>query len=235
VSRPGGSDLELVIVAAGRGDRLGGGLPKAFVRVKGVELVVRTLRRCASVGVFDRAVVAVPGDHVEVFRALVAAHEPWPFAVRAVAGGADRQASVLCCLDAIAAEDGVVVVHDAARPFASAGVFAGCVDRARACGAAVAAVRVPDTLKRGAGARIVGTVDRRALWMVQTPQAFQLSVLRAAHRRALETGYRGTDDAGLVEWAGGRVDLVPGESGNIKITEPGDLLHAERLLEGEAE
>jgi len=223
-----------VIVAAGRGERLGAGLPKAFVPVKGVELVVRTLRCCAAAGLFDRAIVAVPGGQVEPFRALVAAHEPWPFAVHAVVGGADRQASVRCGLDAIAAEDGVVVIHDAARPFASVGMFARCVDRARACGAAVAAVRVPDTLKRAAGTRIVGTVDRQALWMVQTPQAFRLPLLREAHRRALETGYRGTDDAGLVVWAGGRVDLVPGESGNLKITEPADLRYAEQLLEGES-
>lgn len=222
-----------MIVAAGRGERLGASLPKAFVPVHGVELVVRTLRCCAAAELFDRAIVAVPGGYVELFRALVAAHGPWPFPVRAVVGGADRQVSVRCCLDAVAAEDGLVVVHDAARPFAPVGMFARCVDRARTSGAAAVAVRVPDTLKRAAGTRVVGTVDRRALWMVQTPQAFRLPLLREAHRRALETGYRGTDDAGLVEWAGGRVDLVPGESGNLKITEPGDLRYAERLLEGE--
>jgi 2-C-methyl-D-erythritol 4-phosphate cytidylyltransferase len=224
------NDVALVVVAGGRGQRLGAALPKAFVPLAGMPIVIRTLRACAQVGVFREATVAVPGEHVELFDGLVAAHAPWPFPVRGIAGGADRQGSVGRCLDALAGNAGIVVVHDGARPFASSALFNSCVESARAHGTGVAAVRVPDTLKRTDDGCVVGTVDRGRLWMAQTPQAFRLSLLRDAHRRAIETEYRGTDDAALVEWAGGQVVVVAGEPENIKITEPGDLRHAERLV-----
>lgn len=224
------NDVALVIVAGGQGQRLGAGLPKAFVSLAGMPIIIRTLRACAQVGVFRGATVAVPRERVEMFDNLAAAHAPWPFPVRGIAGGADRQESVAHCLDALASNAEIVVVHDGVRPFASSALFNSCVESARVHGTGVAAVRVPDTLKRTEDGRVVGTANRERLWMAQTPQAFRLSLLRDAHRRALETGYRGTDDAALVEWGGGQVVVVAGEPENIKITEPGDLRHAERLI-----
>lgn len=219
----------IVIAAAGRGERLGLGLPKAFVALAGEPIVMRTLRLCASVGLFARAVVAVPKTHLDQFGDLVAAGGPWPFRINPVIGGGDRQESVDRSL-AVLDDCEIVVVHDAVRPLASARLFSACVESARRCGAAVAAVPVRDTLKRGTEERVTATVDRRGLWMVQTPQAFRLSVLREAHDRAAETGYRATDDAALVERAGGAVQLIRGEETNVKITEPGDLHYAELLL-----
>jgi 2-C-methyl-D-erythritol 4-phosphate cytidylyltransferase len=224
------STVGVVIAAAGRGERLGLGVPKAFVALAGEPMVVRTLRLCASVGLFRRAVVAVPQTHVTRFRELLDAGAPWPFPVDPVIGGEDRQESVGRSLAVLGDDCEIVVIHDAVRPLVSAKLFLACVESARRCGAAVAAVPVRDTLKRAAGEHVSATVDRQGLWMVQTPQAFRLSLLREAHGRAVETGYRATDDAALVERAGGAVQLVRGEEANIKITEPGDLRYAELLL-----
>jgi 2-C-methyl-D-erythritol 4-phosphate cytidylyltransferase len=220
----------VVIAAAGRGERLGLGVPKAFVALAGEPMVMRTLGLCASAGFFGRAVVAVPQTHITRFRELLAAGGPWPFPVEPVIGGEDRQESVSRSLAVLGDDCEIVVIHDAVRPLASARLFLACVESARRCGAAVAAVPVRDTLKRAAGEHVTATVEREGLWMVQTPQAFRLQLLREAHGRAVETGYRATDDAALVERAGGAVQLVRGEEANIKITEPGDLCYAELVL-----
>jgi 2-C-methyl-D-erythritol 4-phosphate cytidylyltransferase len=161
---------------------------------------------------------------------LVTAETPWPLRVEPVVGGDERQESVARGLGLLDDDCEIVVVHDGVRPLVPSGVFSACVEGAQRWGAAVAAVPVRDTLKRGAGERVAATVDRRGLWMVQTPQAFRLSLLREAHARAAETGYRATDDAALVERAGAVVGIVRGTEENIKITEPGDLRYAELLL-----
>jgi len=222
--------VSVVIAAAGRGERLGSAVPKAFVSLAGEPIVMHTMRCCAGACLFARAVVAVPETHVEQLRELVAAQAPWPLKVEAVIGGEERQESVRRSLMALGEECEIVVVHDAVRPFVSPDLFFACVKGARRCGAAVAAVPVRDTLKRTTGDVVISTVERQGLWMVQTPQAFRLPLLREAHSRAAETGYRATDDAALVERAGGVVQVVRGQLQNIKITEPADLHYAERLL-----
>jgi 2-C-methyl-D-erythritol 4-phosphate cytidylyltransferase len=222
-------DANLVVAAAGRGERLGASQPKAFVPLGGSPIVLHTLRRLAALDVFVRAIVVVPETHIAVFRELAAA-EPWPFHVETVAGGSERQESVRRGLAALADDCEFVVVHDAVRPFVSPQLVVACLEAARSRGAAVAALPVRDTVKRAAGTVVTATVDRRGMWMVQTPQAFRLALLREAHRRAAETGHAATDDAAVVEWAGGLVEVVPGEPENVKITGPADLCYAERLL-----
>jgi 2-C-methyl-D-erythritol 4-phosphate cytidylyltransferase len=224
--------VSLIIVAAGRGERLGASIPKAFVALAGEPMLARTLRQCVKDVDFARVVVAVPATHVGEFGHIVATTGPWPMHIDAVVGGPERQESVRMCLDALGADDEeIVVVHDGVRPFVSSDLLKACIAKARTDGAAAAALPVRDTLKRGdATGLIAATVDRRRLWMVQTPQAFRVALLRDAHDRAAQTGFLGTDDAALVEWAGAPVYLVPGRPENIKITEPADLRHAERLV-----
>ncbi len=145
-----------------------------------------------------------------------------------VAGGATRSASVRAGLAQVPEGVQAVVVHDAARPMAHPGLFA-AVLQALVDGAdgAVAAVPVADTLKRvGPDGAVVETVDRTGLWAVQTPQGFRLEVLRAAHAGDPEA----TDDAGLVEAAGGRVVVVPGDRRNLKVTDPADLALLEAFV-----
>jgi 2-C-methyl-D-erythritol 4-phosphate cytidylyltransferase len=224
------SDVSVVVAAAGRGDRLGAGVPKAFVTFGGRPLVLHTVRRLAAAEAFESAVIAAPAALVATLEDLLAAEGGWPFAVRVVGGGRERQDSVRRALAEVSDGCRIVVIHDAVRPFVSAEIVRACVAAARVCGAAVAAVPAKDTLKRVQGDLVVATVDRAGLWQAQTPQAFDATLLREAHRRAAETGYDGTDDAALVERAGVCPRVVPGDPLNIKITTPADLRYAEALL-----
>jgi len=147
-------------------------------------------------------------------------------------GGATRQASVRAGLEALASrEPGIVLVHDAARPFATAALVARAIDAAEATGAAVPGLPVTDTVKSvDAQGFVERTLDRSALRTIQTPQGFAFAPLRAAHRRAAAEGREDfTDDAALAEWAGMKVSVFAGEPGNIKITSAEDFVRAEAM------
>ena len=200
------------MVAAGSGARFGG--PKQF-------------RLLAGRTVLDRSVDAARTVAEQVV-AVVASGADASGADLVVPGGTTRSESVRAGLAVVPDDVGIVVVHDAARPLASPGLFRAVV-QAVADGAdgAVPGVPVPDTVKRvGPAGEVEETLDRSALVLVQTPQAFSAPVLRRAH----QGGGAATDDAALVEAAGGRVVVVPGEPGNLKITLPEDLARAESLL-----
>jgi 2-C-methyl-D-erythritol 4-phosphate cytidylyltransferase len=196
-----------IVVAAGSGSRFGG--PKQFADLEGRRVVDWAL--VASRSVADGVVLVVPAAHV---------HDEAPAADVVVAGGATRSESVRAGLGAVPAGADVVVVHDAARPFAAPALFEAVVACVRAgADAAIPGVPIVDTVKRVAGGRVVGTLDRDELVAVQTPQAFDAGALRRAHAG----GGEATDDAALVEAAGGRVMVVPGDRANTKITSRADL------------
>jgi 2-C-methyl-D-erythritol 4-phosphate cytidylyltransferase len=213
-----------LIVAAGRGERLGSGGPKALVTLAGrpmLEWSVATLRTVREV---EQIVVALPPD------ALDAA----PEGTVVVAGGAVRSQSVREALRASSGGD-PVVVHDAARPLAPAGLFERALAQLRESGvdAVIAAAPVSDTIKEvGPDRRTVErTLDRARLWAVQTPQVFRRAALERALLRADdELLAAATDDAWLIERAGGTVEVVESEPRNLKITTPMDLRLAELLL-----
>lgn len=214
----------VVVPAAGAGTRLGPGAPKALRPLAGEPLLVhavRRLRACPSVG---PVVVAAPAAAVEEVRALLA-----PYAAAVVAGGAERQESVAAGLAALPAEVELVLVHDAARALVPVAVVEAVVAALReGAGAVVPVVPVADTVKRvGAAGVVLATVPREDLRVVQTPQGFRRDVLEHAHRAA---GSALTDDAGLVEAAGGTVRTVPGAPEAFKVTTPFDLLVAEAVL-----
>ncbi len=202
-----------VVVAAGSGSRFGGA--KQFEPLHGRTVldwsVAAARRSCAGVVVVlprENMTVAVEADTV-------------------VPGGATRSASVRAGLDAVPGDATVVVVHDAARPLAGPDLWDAVVAAVESgADAAICAVPCSDTIKRVADGAVVATVDREALVAVQTPQAFRAGVLRAVHA----AGGEATDDAALVEAAGGRVVVVPGSPENIKITHPADLVVAEALM-----
>jgi 2-C-methyl-D-erythritol 4-phosphate cytidylyltransferase len=196
-----------IVVAAGRGSRFGA--PKQFEQLEGRRVVDWAVAACRSVA--DRVVLVVPDDHLD----------DEPFGTdRVVAGGATRSASVRCGLDVVGPDADVIVVHDAARPFAAPGLFAAVVTAVRdGADGAVPGVAVADTIKRVVGGQVVATLDRGELVAVQTPQAFAVAALRRAH----DDGGDATDDAALVEAAGGRVVVVPGDPANTKITLRTDL------------
>lgn len=206
----------VILVAAGSGSRFGG--PKQFQLLAGRTVLDRSLATARSVA--EGVVVVVPGGPGEP--------PPVPGADAVVAGGATRSGSVRAGLAAVPADVDVIVVHDAARPLAGPELY-GAVVAAVAAGAdcAVPGLAVPDTVKRvGPDGRVAATLDRAELVLVQTPQAFSAPVLRRAHA----SGPEATDDAAVVEAAGGRVVVVPGDGRNIKITHPRDLAVAEALL-----
>lgn len=217
--------IGLIVPAAGRGERLGAGIPKALLPLAGQPLLVHAVRGALSSRVVDVVVVAAPADRVAEFRSLLAGEAT---ELRVVRGGDDRRESVARALAELPPEVDTVLVHDAARCLTPPAVFA-AVAAALAGGAAavVPAVPVADTVKRVAHGAVVGTPDRDMLRAVQTPQGFRRDVLEQAH--ATEPG-AATDDAGLVERLGFEVRVVAGHEEAFKITRSLDLVLAEAIL-----
>ncbi|NYD39150.1 2-C-methyl-D-erythritol 4-phosphate cytidylyltransferase [Actinomycetospora corticicola] len=214
-------EVVAVVPAAGSGERLGAGSPKALVEVAGVAMVTRAVDGLLASGVVDEVIVVAPPDHLEEMAAVTTTG-------RVVPGGHDRVASVALGL-AEAPDADVVLVHDAARCLCPAAVVSAVVEAVRAgAPAVVPAIPVADTVRRARPEGGVELVDRTGLLAVQTPQGFDADLLRRAHAAAGE--HRATDDAGLVEALGGRIVTVPGDPRAFKITTPLDLAMAEALV-----
>jgi 2-C-methyl-D-erythritol 4-phosphate cytidylyltransferase len=202
-----------IVPAAGRGERLGAGGPKAFVVCAGRPLIEWSLDVLRAV--CDRVVVAVPEGM------------SYP---DSVVGGPVRSDSVRRAL-AAAPEATVVVVHDAARPLVTRDLVERCIAGLDGADGAIAASSVTDTIKEvGPGGRVLRTLDRSRLWSIQTPQAFDAAVLRRALDQPLEVLAQSTDDASLVEAAGGVVRVVDAPPSNFKVTDQADLERAARAL-----
>ena len=220
----------MVLVAAGQGTRLGGGTPKQYRLLRGVPVLLHSLRHFTGhPDVREVAVVLPAGDAASPpsFLQDIAGD-----AVRLVQGGAERSDSVAAGLAALDPACAVVLVHDAARPFVSRDVIDAVIAHARRGDGAIAAVPLGDTLKEAAeddATRIARTIPRDRLWRAQTPQGFPRDLLASAHAAARRGGLTATDDAMLVESHGGTVRLVPDTPRNLKITSAEDLELAERL------
>ena len=218
----------VIIVAAGSGIRLGVGEPKAFVKLHGRPILHYSLATLAKLPQVAEVVVAIPTGMEKRTRDEVA-RAGLEVPVKITPGGHERQDSVRAALALTSSEAQVIVIHDAARPFADPSLFRRCLEAAFARGAAIAAIPVADTLKRVADGAIVATVKRAGLYQAQTPQAFQRRLLVAAHERAVRERIVATDDADLVEQIGGTVEIVEASALNMKITTRSDLTIAESL------
>lgn len=216
-----------VVVAAGRGERAGGGLPKQY-RPLGAESVLRrSLRLFATHPEVEAVQPVIDPAHAADYRT---AADGIQRLLAPISGGPTRQSSVRAGLEALANDPPrVVLVHDAARPLASPRLLDRALDAVTATGAAVPALPLPDTIKRvDAQGNIRETLDRAELRAIQTPQVFAFTDLLAAHRRAADAGRTDfPDDAALAEWAGLRVTTFPGDTGNIKLTTPDDFIRAQ--------
>lgn len=222
-----------IIVAAGRGRRIGADVPKAFLSLAGEPIVVRALRPFEACPQVHRLVVVVPEGLQARAEAMFAAAGVTKLEA-VIAGGPERLHSVARALQAIAPEAAdILLVHDGVRPFVTPEQIARVIERARAVGAALLALPIVETVKEVEDERVIGTLERRRLYLAQTPQAFRASLLRAAYERALREGIMATDDAALVERCGWPVVIVEGSVRNLKITWPEDLLLAEALVRAE--
>ena len=221
-----------IIAAGGRGTRVGAAEPKQFLTIGGRPMLERIVRAFLEHPGIDEVLVALPPSLAAVPPGyLRSAGKP----LRIVAGGERRQDSVANAFRAAAAGSDVIVIHDAARPFPSAGLIARTIAAAVESGAALAAVASRDTVKRaspsGAGRDpiVSETLARDTIFLAQTPQAFRRDVLQAALALCEREGIEATDEAALVERSGYPVRLIDGEATNIKITTPEDVLMAEAI------
>ncbi len=215
-----------LILAAGSGERLGANRPKAFVKLDGMTLLQRSVAVLQATAGIEQIVIAMPPGG--------AVHHGSDGAVRAVAGGSVRSQSVSLALAAADRDHELVLVHDAARPLLEprlAERVIAALSQDPAADAAIAAAPVSDTIKRAApDGSVLETLQRDELWSIQTPQVFRREALERALAVPAEELALATDDASLIERAGGRVILVPSDPSNLKVTTPFDLRLAELLL-----
>ena len=219
-----------LVLAAGRGERLGHELPKGLVPLAGRPLLLHALAALEAVEELERLIPVVPADAVLPFERALAAASGLRKLAPAVVGGRERQDSVRAGLAALPADAEFVAVHDAARPCVRPEAVRRVIEAARPTGAAILAVPARDTIKRVVAGRVVETPPRAECWAAQTPQVFRVAILREALAKAEAEGTLGTDDAQLVEALGVSVRVVPGDADNLKVTDPEDLAQAERWL-----
>jgi 2-C-methyl-D-erythritol 4-phosphate cytidylyltransferase len=225
----GPGTVAAVVPAAGSGDRLAAGIPKAFCELDGRTLLERAVAGLLESAVVDHVVAAVPADRIDQAKAVLGE------GATVVAGGADRTESVSLALAALPSQPEFVLVHDAARALTPPGLIVRVVDALRAGhGAVVPALPLHDTIKAvDANGVVLGTPERAGLRAVQTPQGFATDLLQRAYRAYAGAGAADfTDDASLVEHVGGQVQVVDGDPLAFKITTQLDLLLAQAIVRG---
>lgn len=222
-------NYSVVIPAAGQGKRMGAGENKLFLSLRDVPIIAHTLNIFQKDPECLEIILAVHPDDKERFRSLIKTHQ-YTKVSDLVNGGKTRQESVFNGLQGLHIEEGIVLIHDGARPFVTRRAVHAVAEAANIYDAAILAVPVKDTIKKVSHDQVVETIDRSSLWAVQTPQAFLLSHIINAHKIGQSMNSDATDDAALIEQIGKNVHVVHGDYTNIKITTPEDLVVGERFL-----
>jgi 2-C-methyl-D-erythritol 4-phosphate cytidylyltransferase len=224
--------LTALIPAAGSGRRMQSGINKQYLELAGQPILAHTLRLFDEHPAVGGIWLIASAAELDYCRTEVVEHFGFSKIRGIITGGAERQDSVRNGLRACpAAPDELVLIHDGARPLLNRELIDRVASAASSFGAAVVGAPVKDTIKQvGDNRNIISTPPRDTLWLAQTPQAFRYEIILAAHEKAFREGYRGTDDASLVEWNGGTVVMVEGDYRNLKITTPEDLVLARALL-----
>jgi len=216
-------DIAVIIPAGGVGTRMGGKLPKQFLRLKNKSILLRSVQAFERIPAVRQIIVAVPAEHVARTHRLLR-NGRCRKVTAVVEGGRERQESVRRALDWIVGEPRLVLIHDAVRPLVPPRTIRDVIAAAERWGAAVVGVRVKDTIKtEGKAGFYATTLPRHLLWAVQTPQGFHTHLIVKAHRLAHRAGFCGTDDASLVERLRIPVRIVEGNWRNLKITTKDDL------------
>ncbi|HSQ75956.1 MAG TPA: 2-C-methyl-D-erythritol 4-phosphate cytidylyltransferase [Bacteroidota bacterium] len=225
-------DVAVIIAAGGAGKRMGGKIPKQFLRVGKQPIIARTVLAFDRIAAVGQIIIVVPKGYAAQTRRLLKHAGPRK-PILVIEGGKERQDSVRTGLDHLSGDPGIVLIHDAVRPFVTRKVIQEVIRETARFGAAVVGVRVKDTIKKeGKTGFYESTLPRHLLWAVQTPQGFKTHLIKEAHARAISDSFVGTDDAILVERLGFKVRIVQGEHENAKITTKDDLLSARRRVGG---
>ena len=221
-----------LIPAAGRGRRMGKETPKASLSLGGIPLLWHTLQKFEACNQVDEILPLVPAKEVSFWTDEIGRRSKLKKVQRVLAGGAERQDSVFLGLQAIAGNADWVIIHDGARPFVPPELIERALSETRRWKAVAAALPAGETIKEVSLAKeVLKTVDRGPLWIIQTPQSFEYSLILNAHEKAREERFYGTDDASLVERLGIPVRVIEGSPFNFKITTPEDLILGEALLQ----
>lgn len=222
-----------IIVAAGRGDRIGGPVSKQFIEINGKSVLLHTVEKFEQCSAIDEIVVVVPEAFVDSVLTSARQERRLNKVTAVVAGGNERYDSVWHGLEAAGEDTAIVVIHDGVRPCVSVELIERSVHACREHGAVIVGVPPKDTIKEKSADIVKKTLVRKDLVAVQTPQVFKRDLIYRAYQRAFAEGLTSTDDATLVENLGHPVAIVEGEYTNIKITSAEDLMLAKTLLKGE--
>ena len=220
----------VLIVAGGRGARMGSEQPKQFLSLAGRPILMHTIEAFDRWDNTSELLLVLPADQRDTWQQLCEAHA-FRRPHRVVSGGATRFHSVLNGLRALPTTSGLIAVHDGVRPLVSPSVIAACFATAEAYGAAIPVLPMIESVRQVDADGRSHPIDREQLRIVQTPQVFRADILRAAYLRPYDPRF--TDDASVVEASGVPIHLVPGNRENIKLTTPMDLALAEVLMKGE--
>lgn len=221
----------ILIVAGGKGTRMGRPLPKQYLPLAGRPVLEHTLTAFDRMDWVSRIVLVVPADDGDYCRNHILSNLTLSKSLTLTTGGKSRQNSVQNGLREIDDPGGHVAIHDAVRPFVPLDATRRCFEAAKESDAAILAMPCVDTLKQTTEAKtITQTLSRQNIWLAQTPQIFKVDLIQKAHQAAFDGNVTATDDAQLVEQLGGPVTVVPGSHYNIKITTPEDLEFAENLI-----
>jgi 2-C-methyl-D-erythritol 4-phosphate cytidylyltransferase len=224
--------ISAVIVAGGKGTRMGQDINKQYIKIENKEILARTLEVFQAVDLIDEIILVVPEGDINFCKKNVVDKYNINKVMRIVTGGAERQNSVYNGLLNCSPDTSIVLIHDGARPFVTKDIIEKSIESAKEFGACAAAVPVKDTIKVANGEGfIIDTPNRSALFAVQTPQTFKYDLILKAHEEGMKKGIYATDDTMLVESLGHRVKIVEGSYFNIKITTPEDLTFAEAIIE----
>ena len=220
-----------VIVAAGKGTRMDGDLPKQYLLLESLPILAHTLTVFASCDLVEEIIVVVPAQDTDYCRDNILSKIKITKKCQLVSGGEERQDSVYNGILAVSASSNIVVIHDGVRPFIRSDQLIAVIKGAEKFGACILGIPAYDTLKEIDHSKsILKTIQRDSIWLAQTPQAFHYNLIKEAHAKARRNQYLSTDDASLAEWSGATVKIISGSRDNIKITSQEDLDIARALM-----
>ena len=224
-------NVRAIIAAGGRGERVGGSLPKQFIEIKKKPLLAYTVENFDKCKLIDEIILVVPEEYVGLSSYQIVDVFNFRKIRKIISGGKERQDSVYKALLSLPGNTDIVTIHDGVRPFISPEKIIKSIEMCKKDKAVILALPINETVKRVEDKFVITTLDREKLWVAQTPQTFEYKLILEAYKKAEKYSFIGTDDSSLVERLGIKVKILEGDHDNIKITTPEDLVLAERIID----